>query len=129
LKFLEKLSLIPGIFQIFTNLKCVRKKTIYLKFIIRLLEASKGATRRNLQTRPKILKKLLEYQINQPISTKIFPKKSDLILQKPEIAPIESYYQEPRFLTWTFKFKKEKNRLSSGRYRFTCRTPTFVWQP
>jgi hypothetical protein len=52
------------------NVSRVRKKTFYLKLIIRLLDGSKGASRRNLQTRPKILK---ENQTNQ--SEKIFPKK------------------------------------------------------
>jgi hypothetical protein len=51
-----------------------RKKTFYLKFIIRLLDGLKRATRRNFQTRPKILKKILEHQINQS-ERKPFQKK------------------------------------------------------
>jgi hypothetical protein len=44
----------------------VRKNTFYLKFIIR--GGSKGATRQNLQSQPKILKKLNQLE-------PIFPKK------------------------------------------------------
>jgi hypothetical protein len=52
-------------FYVEQHVSRVRKKTFYLKFIIRLLDGSKEATRRNLQARPKILNKLLEHQINQ----------------------------------------------------------------
>jgi hypothetical protein len=54
------------------------KKTFFLKFILRLVDGSKGATRRNLQTRPKILKKNIGTP-NQPIRIKIFPKKVCLV--------------------------------------------------
>jgi hypothetical protein len=42
-----------------------------------------GATRRNLQAQPKILKKIVETS-NQPIITKIFPKKVSLVHEKCE---------------------------------------------
>jgi hypothetical protein len=49
------------------NKKCVAcpQEDFLFKFIIRLLDGSEGATRRNLQNRPKILKNILEHQINQ----------------------------------------------------------------
>jgi hypothetical protein len=49
----------------------IRKKTFFLKYFIVLislksmLSTSKGATQRNLQTRPQLIKKLSEHQINQ----------------------------------------------------------------
>jgi hypothetical protein len=48
-----------------TKQKCVAYPQEVLKLIIRLFDASKGAIRRNLQTRPKIVKNLLKHQINQ----------------------------------------------------------------
>jgi hypothetical protein len=60
------------------NVSRVRKKTFYLKFIIRLFDGSNGATRRNLQTRSNILKKIIGIP-NQPIRTKILPQKVCLV--------------------------------------------------
>jgi hypothetical protein len=57
------------------------QEDFYLKFIIRLLASSKRATRQNLQTIPKILKKLLEHQINQS-QQKSSPKKVCIVPQK-----------------------------------------------
>jgi hypothetical protein len=53
-------------------------------YIIKLLGSSKEATRQNLQTRPKILKNLLEHHINQS-ERKSFQKRVFSTLVEPKL--------------------------------------------
>jgi hypothetical protein len=55
-------------------------------YIIRFLDGLTGATRRNLQTRPKILKNLFEHQINQS-QRKTSPNKVFLVRLKSVTEP------------------------------------------